>query len=100
MLDRLRTVYYIGTMKKLKRPKDTNQLAKNIVDLAIGEKEEPIIENTKNPNAVALGRLGGLKGGKARAKALTAKKRSEIAKKGAKARWSKNKKNNWSKPSI
>jgi hypothetical protein len=41
----------------------------------------------KNPAAVALGRLGGLKGGKARAKKLTAKERSEIAKKAAQARW-------------
>jgi hypothetical protein len=41
----------------------------------------------KNPAAVALGRLGGLKGGKARAKSLSATKRSEIAKKAAKARW-------------
>jgi hypothetical protein len=41
----------------------------------------------KNPAAVALGRLGGLKGGKARAKSLSAKKRTEIAQKAAKARW-------------
>lgn len=41
----------------------------------------------KNPAAVALGRLGGKKGGKARAKALTTKKRSEIAKKAAEIRW-------------
>lgn len=41
----------------------------------------------KNPAAVALGRLGGLKGGKARAAKLSAKKRKEIAKKAAKARW-------------
>jgi len=41
----------------------------------------------KNPAAVSLGRLGGLKGGKARAKSLTAKQRAEIAKKAAKARW-------------
>lgn len=41
----------------------------------------------KNPAAVALGRLGGLKGGKARAKALSAKKRSEIARKAAEKRW-------------
>ena len=80
-------------MKKPKRPKDTNQLAKSIVDIALGERadEEPQ-ETGKNPNAVALGRLGGLKGGKARAEKLTAKKRSEIAKKAAKARWSKKKK--------
>ena len=44
----------------------------------------------KNPHAVALGRMGGLKGGKARAEKLTAYERSEIAKKAAKARWSKN----------
>ena len=43
----------------------------------------------KNPNAVELGRLGGLKGGKARAKKLSAKKRSEIAKSAALARWNK-----------
>lgn len=43
----------------------------------------------KNPAAVALGRLGGLKGGKARAKALTKKRRSEIAKKAAATRWKK-----------
>jgi hypothetical protein len=78
-------------MKKDKRPRDTNQLAKNIVDLAIGDATEPKTESTKNPHAVELGRLGGLKGGKARAKKLSAKKRSEIAKKGANARWSKKK---------
>lgn len=44
-------------------------------------------ENEKNPAAVALGRLGGLKGGKARAKSLTKEERSAIAKKAAKARW-------------
>lgn len=49
--------------------------------------EEP--EPKKNPAAVALGRLGGLKGGKARAKKLTKKQRSEIARKAARARWKK-----------
>jgi len=43
--------------------------------------------STKNPAAVALGRLGGLKGGKARAKGMTKKARSEAAKKAARARW-------------
>lgn len=76
---------------KPKRPKDTNQLAKNIADLATGEKKEEQPKDTKNPNAVALGRLGGLKGGKARAAKLSAKKRSEIAKKAAQARWKNNK---------
>ena len=49
----------------------------------------PAIIKEKNPAAVALGRLGGLKGGKARAESLSAKKRKEIAQKAAKARWSK-----------
>jgi hypothetical protein len=47
------------------------------------------LEQVKNPNAVALGRLGGLKGGNARAAKLTRERRSEIAKKAAEARWSK-----------
>jgi len=78
-------------MKKEKRPKDTNQLAKKIIDIATGEDTEKVEENTKNPHAVELGRLGGLKGGKARAEKLSAKKRSEIAKKAALTRWKKNK---------
>jgi hypothetical protein len=65
--------------------KDINQLAKSIVDEAVEGKQEPL--DNKNPHAVELGRLGGLVGGKARAKILSAKKRSEIAKKAAKARW-------------
>jgi hypothetical protein len=78
-------------MEKPKRPKDTNQLAKTIIDLAIGEKEEERPVSTKNPHAVELGRLGGLKGGKARAKKLSSKKKSEIARKAAQARWNKKK---------
>jgi hypothetical protein len=77
-------------MKNPKRPKDTNQLAKSIVELATGEKSEPRNEDSgKDPNAVALGRKGGLKGGKARAEKLTAEQRKEIAEKAAKARWKK-----------
>ena len=72
--------------KKPKRPRDTNQLAKFITDLATGEIEEKT-EDGKNPAAVALGRLGGQKGGQARAKTLTPKRRREIAQKAAKARW-------------
>lgn len=76
---------------KPKRPRDPNQLAKLIVDLSTGEAEEPKHpepdDTGKDPAAVALGRKGGLKGGKARAKALSAKKRKEIARKAAKARW-------------
>lgn len=77
-------------MAKAKRPTDTNQRAKNIVDIATGEAEDsPVTEDQLKAAMSALGRLGGLKGGKARAKALTAKKRSEIAKKAAAARWKK-----------
>ncbi len=76
-------------MKKPKREKDTNKLVKQIVDIATGGKQEELPKDNKNPNAVALGRLGGLKGGKARAEKLTAKRRSEIAKKAAKSRWNK-----------
>jgi hypothetical protein len=72
-----------------KRPRDPNQLAKFIVDLATGEDTEtlPQTPSTKNPAAVALGRLGGRKGGKARAAALSAELRREIAQKAAAARW-------------
>ena len=77
-------------MSKPKRPRDPNQLAKFIVDIATGETELPESQpSTKNPAAVELGRLGGLKGGRSRADKLTAEKRSEIAKKASKARWSK-----------
>jgi len=80
---------------KGKLPRDPNQLAKLIVDLATAEPDEKQPadapqDDGKNPAAVALGRLGGLKGGKARAASLSKKKRSEIAKKAAAARWGKN----------
>ncbi len=51
------------------------------------EGEPPPPPDTRNPHAVALGRMGGLMGGKARAKKLSAKKRIAIAKKAAQARW-------------
>jgi len=74
-----------------KRPRDPNQLAHQVFLESIGElpKTEPPAEPLKNPAAVALGRLGGLKGGAARAAALSPKKRSQIAAKAAKSRWSK-----------
>lgn len=87
-LDRSSIVLYLYAMSKAKRPKDSNQLAKSIVDQATGE-GDPTPADGKNPAAVALGRLGGLKGGKARAEKLSPKKRAEIAKKAAKARWRK-----------
>ena len=67
--------------------KDINQLAKLIVDRATGT--IPKQTSTKNPAAVALGRLGGLKGGNARASKLTPEQRKEIAQKAAKKRWGK-----------
>lgn len=72
-----------------KRPRDPNQLGKLIVDLSTGGVEEPtpVTEDGKNPFAVALGRLGGLKGGKARAAKLTERQRKMAARKAAKARW-------------
>jgi hypothetical protein len=76
-------------LKNPKRPKDTNSLASVVVGLATGENSEEPTNDGKNPAAVALGRLGGLKGGKARAKALNKKERLRIAKKAAKTRWSK-----------
>ena len=76
-------------MSKPKRPKDPNQLAKLIGGIATGQATEATQDSLKNPNAVALGKLGGLKGGKARAAKLTPKRRKEIAKKAAKARWNK-----------
>ncbi|MDH5737349.1 MAG: histone H1 [Gammaproteobacteria bacterium] len=76
-------------MSKPKRPRDANQLAKSIVDLSTGESQETDPNEGKDPNAVALGRKGGLKGGKARAAKLSPEQRSEIAKKAAAARWSK-----------
>jgi hypothetical protein len=74
------------------RPRDPNQRAFQIILEATGQtpKTEPPNEPKKNPHAVALGRLGGLKGGTARADALSPRKRSQIAAKAAKARWDKN----------
>ncbi len=74
-------------MTKIKRPKDFNQRAKNIVDIATGEVKENDPNYGKNPAAVALGKLGGLKGGKARAEKLSPERRKEIAVNAAKKRW-------------
>ncbi len=77
--------------KRSSKPKDTQQLARAVLDAIAPDAEpklaEPKEESDKNPAAVALGRLGGLKGGKARASKLTADERSKIAKKAAVARW-------------
>ena len=76
-------------MAKITRPKDPNERAKMIVDIATGEITDPIPNQGKNPAAVELGRLGGLKGGKARAAKLSPERRKEIAQKAIRARWEK-----------
>lgn len=66
--------------------KDENQIAASILDqITQSVKRNP----TKNPAAVALGRLGGLKGGRARAKSLSPQRKKEIAQKAAETRWNK-----------
>jgi hypothetical protein len=74
---------------KAKRPADPNQRARLIVGIATGEIEDKPADTGKNPAAVALGRLGGQKGGKARAEKLSSEQRREIAQKAALVRWEK-----------
>ena len=69
-----------------KRPRDINQLAKLVVDIATGEVEDTVSESKRHPSNR---RIGGLKGGKARAKQLTPEQRQEIAQIAAQARWKK-----------
>ena len=71
-----------------KRPRDPNQLAKQIVDIATGEAEDTISESKRHPHKR---RKGGLKGGKARALKLTPVERTDIARLAAEARWKKSK---------
>jgi hypothetical protein len=66
--------------------KDENQIVSSILSQVT---HEAIQNPSKNPAAVALGKLGGLKGGHARAKSLSAKRRKEIAQKAAAKRWKK-----------
>lgn len=83
----------VGKPRKKKRDSDFAVTAFRVVQEATGQVEpepkqtEPELIEGKNPHAVALGRLGGLKGGKARAAKLTPEQRKEIAQKAAKARW-------------
>lgn len=74
--------------KRSRKPTDINIIASQIVEAATEPAKEPKKKSRKkNPAAVALGRLGGLKGGRARAANLSAKRRSQIAKKAALVRW-------------
>lgn len=78
--------------KRPKRPRDLNQWAKRMVDLATAEasdRERTPEEQGKDAKAVKRGKAGGPKGGRARAIKLTAEQRAEIAKIAAQARWKK-----------
>lgn len=74
--------------KHPKRPRDPNQLAKLIIDIAVGDAKAAPQASDKNPMA-SLGREGGLKGGPARAEKLSGDQRVAIARKAAAARWGK-----------
>ena len=92
-------MYYGGMAKKKQPESDVNVTAFEILQAVTGESasshhgnEKPAKKKNlpaKNPAAVALGRLGGLKGGKARMASLSAKRRKEIASEAARARWKK-----------
>jgi hypothetical protein len=71
-------------MQKRSSKPDFAQNALRVVEISTGE---PLRPKEKNPAAVALGKLGGLKGGKGRAESMTPERRREIAQKAAKARW-------------
>jgi len=73
--------------KRSSKKKDVSELAKSIMEQAMGKQPKESVDEGKNPAAVALGRLGGLKGGKIRAAKLTKQQRFEIARKAAYARW-------------
>jgi hypothetical protein len=79
------------TAKRLKRPRDPVQLGKLIGDILTGQVEDRALDraedSTKDQAAVALGRKGGLKGGRARADSLTPEQRKKIAQAAAKKRW-------------
>jgi hypothetical protein len=88
--------YPLTMPKRSGKPRDVNALARSIVDEATGaapkEQETPQPADPppapgKDPAAVALGRRGGRKGGKARAEKMSPEERSEAARKAAKARW-------------
>jgi hypothetical protein len=72
-----------------RRPRDANQLGAEIVAEATGDLPVTEMDTGKDPAAVALGRRGGLKGGRARAEKLTPEQRQQAARKAAEARWAK-----------
>jgi hypothetical protein len=87
---------YSDRMAKKSKSSDVNVTAFEVLNAVTGElpcqaspspTKKKALQPAKNPAAVALGRLGGLKGGKARAAKLSPNKRSQIAKKAAQSRW-------------
>lgn len=78
--------------ERLPRPRDTNQLAKLIAEIATGQTDDRLFtDDGRDLAAVLMGRRGGLKGGRARADALSPEQRRTIARKAAQARWGKDK---------
>ncbi len=74
-------------IRSSKLPKDVNQRAAEVVRLSTGEYPQDAKRDPVSEYLASIGRKGGLKGGKARAKKLSAKRRKEIAQKAAKTRW-------------
>jgi hypothetical protein len=74
-------------LKRSSKPRDLNALAAALVAQSTSDEPEPDLYGGKNPSAVELGRLGGKKGGKARAAKLTPEQRSQAARHAARARW-------------
>ena len=74
--------------KHPKRPRDPAQLAKLVIDIATGNAQDASQDSDKGPMS-ALGRMGGLRGGRARAEKLPKERRAEIARQAAAARWRK-----------
>jgi len=87
MPERSRTPKAKTGAKPKRPPSDPNKAARSVLDAVIARTEGAPATVAKNPAAVALGRMGGLKGGRARAESMTPKQRSASAKKAAKARW-------------
>ena len=88
MPERSRTPKTKTAAKPKRPPSDPNRAARSVLDAVIARTEGEPAAVAKNPAAVALGRMGGLKGGKARAAILSSSQRVRAAKKAAQARWS------------
>lgn len=85
--------YGIPKRSSKKKPADINVIAAEILRATTDEEAESFKKPSKkkNPHAAALGKLGGLKGGRSRAQKLSPKRRAEIARNAARARWKKSK---------